>query len=126
MGLSRLGLSRLEGGVGRDERLLLLTCPGLRTDEVFAGCMMGTEGAFGVPERRMRFSEAPGSCFIPTSGAAVLEVTEARDKLCLDFGGFIVAAGASCPVLLVGVGFGDFSISRKNGYEVSKIIIGLA
>lgn len=121
LGMSRLELSRLEGGVGRDDRLMLLDCPWLRTDEVFAGCTRGIEGAFGGPGRRMRFSGAPGSCFILTSGAAVLEATEARGKFGLDFGGFIVAAGTrsrSCSmraVLPVGVYFGDFSISRKNG-----------
>lgn len=87
-GMCALDLSRLEGGVGREDRLLMLACPWLPTDEVFAGCR--------------RDVCSPGSCFIFTSGATAREATEARDKLGPDFGGFIVAAVEFTPFNLFG------------------------
>lgn len=98
--MSPLDLSRLEGGVGGDDRLLMLACPWLRTDEVFAGRRRDIEGASRGPGRRVCFSGAPGSCFILTPGTAVHEATEARGKFGLDFGGFIVAAVECIPFTL--------------------------
>lgn len=54
-GMCPLDLSRLEGGVGREDRLLMLACTWLPTDEVFAGC-----------RRDVCSLGAPGSCFIFT------------------------------------------------------------
>lgn len=90
-GMCPLDLSRLEGGVGREDRLLMLACSWLPTDEVFAGCRRDV-CSLGVP----------GSCFIFASGAAAREATEARDKLGPDFGGFIVAAVEFTPFNLFG------------------------
>lgn len=95
LGMSRLELSRLKGGVGRDDISLLLAwsgrLPWLRTDGGFAGRTGDIAGAFEGPTV---CSRALGSCFILTLAAAVLEATEARGRLGLDFGGFTVGTRA--------------------------------
>lgn len=65
-GISRLQLSPLEGGAGRDETLLLPLCAWLCTDEVLAGCTRGTDGVFEGAGKGVRISEVPGSFFTLT------------------------------------------------------------